>query len=122
MPFIFIVSVISIMRFPCLQIGIENIVVFVNKIDSADQEMLELVEMELRDLLNEIGFKGDEIPFVFGSALNALEVSAVILFFPAKINCGDILIEASRLPLKNGLGVDRFNFRVKILKRVRILF
>ncbi|GFU36950.1 elongation factor Tu, mitochondrial [Nephila pilipes] len=55
------------------QIGIDHIVVFINKIDSADQEMIELVEMELRDLLTEIGYKGDEIPFVYGSALNALE-------------------------------------------------
>ncbi|KAG8176453.1 hypothetical protein JTE90_023100 [Oedothorax gibbosus] len=55
------------------QIGIEHIVVFINKIDSADQEMVELVEMELRELMSEIGFKGDDIPFVYGSALNALQ-------------------------------------------------
>ncbi|CAL1266216.1 unnamed protein product [Larinioides sclopetarius] len=55
------------------QIGIDHIVVFINKIDSADQEMIELVEMELRDLLTEIGYKGEEIPFVYGSALYALE-------------------------------------------------
>lgn len=55
------------------QIGIENIVVFINKVDSADQEMVELVEMELRELMTEIGYKGDDIPFVFGSALYALD-------------------------------------------------
>lgn len=55
------------------QIGIEHIVVFVNKVDSADQEMVELVEMELRELMTEIGYNGDDIPFVFGSALYALE-------------------------------------------------
>lgn len=43
--------------------------------DSADQEMIELVEMELRELMTEIGFKGDDVPFVFGSALYALEVN-----------------------------------------------
>lgn len=50
---------------------------FVNKIDSADQEMVELVELELRELMCEIGFKGDDIPFVYGSALYALEVSSL---------------------------------------------
>ncbi|XP_054723068.1 elongation factor Tu, mitochondrial-like [Uloborus diversus] len=55
------------------QIGIEHIVVFINKVDSADQEMSELVEMELRELMTEIGYDGDKIPFVFGSALYALE-------------------------------------------------
>ncbi|XP_071039584.1 elongation factor Tu, mitochondrial [Parasteatoda tepidariorum] len=55
------------------QIGIEHIVVFINKVDSADQEMIELVEMELRELMSEIGYKGDDIPFIHGSALNALE-------------------------------------------------
>uniref|UniRef100_G3MM69 Elongation factor Tu n=1 Tax=Amblyomma maculatum TaxID=34609 RepID=G3MM69_AMBMU len=55
------------------QIGIEHIVVFLNKADAADKEMLELVEMELRELLTEYGFKGDEVPVVIGSALYALE-------------------------------------------------
>lgn len=43
------------------------------QVDAADQEMTELVEMEMRELLNEMGWKGDEIPFVKGSALCALE-------------------------------------------------
>lgn len=43
------------------QIGIDNIVVYINKADAADKEMIELVEMELRDLMNEIGFKGKGI-------------------------------------------------------------
>jgi elongation factor Tu len=55
------------------QIGIENIVVFINKADAADKEMIELVEMELKDLLKEIGYNPDKIPFVSGSALAALE-------------------------------------------------
>nr|UPQ64775.1 elongation factor Tu [Plectrocnemia conspersa] len=55
------------------QIGIEHIVVYINKVDAADQEMTELVEMEIRELLTEMGFNGDDIPFVKGSALFALE-------------------------------------------------
>lgn len=54
------------------QIGIQKLVVFINKADVADDEMLELVEMEVRDLLNEIGFDGDNTPIVSGSALKAL--------------------------------------------------
>ena len=49
--------------------------VFVNKVDAADQEMVELVEMEIRELLSEFGFDGDNTPVVCGSALCALEVS-----------------------------------------------
>jgi len=55
------------------QIGIENIVVFINKADAADSEMIELVEMELKDLLVEIGFDANKVPFVSGSALAALQ-------------------------------------------------
>lgn len=55
------------------QVGVENLVVFVNKADMVDDpEMIELVEMEMRDVLNEYGFKGDDIPVVVGSALCAL--------------------------------------------------
>lgn len=55
------------------QIGIENIVVYLNKVDAADAEMTELAEMELRELMNELGFKGDDVPIIHGSALCALE-------------------------------------------------
>ncbi|KAL7625712.1 translation elongation factor Tu [Parahypoxylon ruwenzoriense] len=56
------------------QIGIQKIVVFVNKVDAVDDpEMLELVEMEMRELLTHYGFEGDETPVVLGSALMALE-------------------------------------------------
>lgn len=55
------------------QIGINDIVVYINKIDAADKEMVELVEIELRELLSEIGYNGDEVPFVCGSALAAME-------------------------------------------------
>lgn len=54
------------------QIGIKKLVVFINKADAADSEMIDLVEMEVRDLLTEIGFDGENTPVVAGSALKAL--------------------------------------------------
>ena len=59
------------------QVGVPYIVVFMNKTDMVDdEELLELVEMEIRDLLNEYEFPGDDIPIVRGSALKALEAAA----------------------------------------------
>ncbi len=56
------------------QVGVKNIVVFLNKVDMVDDpELVELVEMEVRELLNKNKFSGDEIPFIKGSALAALE-------------------------------------------------
>ncbi|KAK3905308.1 elongation factor Tu GTP binding domain-containing protein [Staphylotrichum tortipilum] len=56
------------------QVGVQRIVVFVNKVDALeDPEMLELVEMEMRELLSSYGFDGDNTPVVLGSALCALE-------------------------------------------------
>jgi elongation factor Tu len=56
------------------QVGVPYIVVFLNKVDMVDDpELLELVEVEVRDLLNEYEFPGDDIPVVTGSALKALE-------------------------------------------------
>ena len=56
------------------QVGVPYIVVFMNKCDMVDdEELLELVEMEIRDLLNEYEFPGDDIPVIQGSALKALE-------------------------------------------------
>ncbi|KJZ74237.1 Elongation factor Tu [Hirsutella minnesotensis 3608] len=55
------------------QVGVQKIVVFVNKVDAIDDpEMLELVEMEMRELLTTYGFEGDETPVIMGSALMAL--------------------------------------------------
>ena len=55
------------------QVGVPYIVVFLNKADMVDdEELLELVEMEVRELLNEYGFPGDDIPIIRGSALGAL--------------------------------------------------
>ncbi len=58
------------------QVGVPYIVVFMNKTDQVDdEELLELVEMEIRDLLSEYDFPGDDIPIVKGSALQALEAA-----------------------------------------------
>jgi elongation factor Tu len=57
------------------QVGVPYIVVFLNKCDLVDdQELIDLVEMEVRDLLNQYGFPGDETPFVRGSAWKALNL------------------------------------------------
>ena len=56
------------------QVGVPAIVVFLNKCDMVDdEELIELVEMELRELLDKYEFPGDDVPFVKGSALKALE-------------------------------------------------
>ena len=59
------------------QVGVHYIIVFMNKTDQVDDpELLELVEMEVRELLNEYEFPGDDIPIIKGSALKALEYAA----------------------------------------------
>src|SRR5690606_31198771 len=56
------------------QVGVPALVVFLNKVDQVDdEELLELVEMEVRELLSSYDFPGDEIPIVKGSALAAVE-------------------------------------------------
>lgn len=57
------------------QIGIQHVVVFINKVDAADQEMVELVEMEIRELMTEMGYDGDKAPVIKG------------LFDPFKVIC-----------------------------------
>jgi len=59
------------------QVGVPRIVVFLNKVDAVDdEEILELVEMELRELLTKYEFPGDDIPIIRGSALHALEAAS----------------------------------------------
>ncbi|MGX7441862.1 elongation factor Tu [Aerococcus urinae] len=59
------------------QVGVPYFVVFLNKCDMVDdEELLELVELEVRDLLSEYGFPGDDVPVIKGSALKALEGDA----------------------------------------------
>ena len=66
------------------QVGVPYIVVFLNKADMVDdKELLELVEMEVRDLLSEYDFPGDETPIIIGSALKALEGDTSEIGVPA---------------------------------------
>jgi len=58
------------------QVGVPRIVVFLNKVDIADPELLDLVEMELRELLTSYNYPGNEIPIIRGSATKALEAYA----------------------------------------------
>ena len=59
------------------QVGVPYIIVFMNKCDMVDdEELLELVEMEVRELLSEYEFPGDDLPVIQGSALKALEGEA----------------------------------------------
>jgi len=59
------------------QVGVPYILVFMNKVDQVDDpELLELVEMEIRDLLSQYGFPGDDTPIIKGSALKAMEAAA----------------------------------------------
>ncbi|MDL1971764.1 MAG: elongation factor Tu [Deltaproteobacteria bacterium] len=56
------------------QVGVPSVVVFLNKIDLVkDEELIELVELEVRELLSKYGFSGDDVPVIKGSALKALE-------------------------------------------------
>ena len=73
------------------QVNVPAIVVFLNKIDLVDDpELLELVELELRDMLNKYGFPGDEIPIVRGDALSAYQHPED----PEKAKCIDELMDA----------------------------
>ncbi len=58
------------------QVGVPKIVVFLNKMDMADEELVELVEMDVRELLTKNGYDGDNVPIIKGSALKALEGDA----------------------------------------------
>ncbi|WCR59931.1 MAG: Elongation factor Tu [Wolbachia endosymbiont of Ctenocephalides felis wCfeF] len=55
------------------QVGVKHIVVYINKADVADHDMIGLVEMEVRELLTKYGFPGEEVPVIVGSALKVLE-------------------------------------------------
>ncbi len=77
------------------QVGIPHIVVFLNKLDMVDdEELVELVEMEVRELLSEYDFPGDDIPVIAGSALKALEgdekYADIIM---------DLMAEVDKIPL-----------------------
>ena len=79
------------------QVGVPYIVVFMNKVDQVDdEELLELVEMEIRELLSEYDFPGDEIPIIKGSALKALEAltAGKIAKEPPECQCIFALMDA----------------------------
>ena len=58
------------------QVGVKQIIVFLNKLDMADPDLVDLVEVEVRELLSKYNFPGDEVPVIKGSALKALEGDA----------------------------------------------
>ena len=77
------------------QVGVPRIVVFMNKCDQVDDpELLELVEMEIRELLNKYGFPGDDTPIVKGSALKALEALSAGKNDDPSVNAIDELMKA----------------------------
>ncbi len=76
------------------QVGVPSIVVFMNKCDQVDdEELLELVEMDIRDLLNQYEFPGDDTPIIRGSALDALESTSTDPNAP-EYKCINELLEA----------------------------
>jgi len=77
------------------QVGVPHIVVFMNKVDQVDDaELLELVEMEIREILSKYGFPGDDTPIIKGSALKALEAVTSGNANSAATKCLDELMEA----------------------------
>ena len=77
------------------QVGVPYIVVFMNKIDQVDDpELLDLVEMDIRDLLTEYGFPGDKTPIIKGSALKALEAAKAGNITGPDTKCIDELMDA----------------------------
>ena len=84
------------------QVGVPYIVVFLNKADMVDDaELLELVEMEVRDLLSSYEFPGDDIPIVVGSALKALEGDTSDIGVPAIEKLVDTMDEYFPIPVRN---------------------
>lgn len=74
------------------QVGVPNIVVFVNKCDTVEHdEILELVELEIRDLLNAYQYPGDDTPFIYGSALKVIQDDANPKWEEAILNLTDTL-------------------------------
>jgi len=81
------------------QVGVKYIVVFLNKVDMVDDaELLELVEMEVRELLSKYDFPGDKTPIIKGSALKALEGDQSEIGVPAVVKLVDALDSYIPLP------------------------
>jgi elongation factor Tu len=84
------------------QVGVPHIVVFLNKADMVDDaELLELVEMEVRDLLNSYEFPGDDTPIVAGSALKALEGDTSDIGVPAVLKLVETMDEYFPSPMRD---------------------
>ncbi|WP_237760781.1 elongation factor Tu, partial [Legionella rubrilucens] len=84
------------------QVGVPYIVVFMNKADMVDDpELLELVEMEVRDLLSSYEFPGDDIPIVVGSALKALEGDTSEIGVPAIVKLVETMDSYIPEPVRN---------------------
>jgi elongation factor Tu len=84
------------------QVGVPNIIVFLNKADMVDDaELLELVEMEVRDLLSSYKFPGDDVPVIKGSALKALEGDKSEIGEPAILKLIDAMDEYFPLPQRD---------------------
>jgi elongation factor Tu len=81
------------------QVGVPHIVVYLNKADMVDdKELLELVEMEVRDLLTQYGFPGDKTPIVVGSALKALEGDESEIGIPSIMKLAEVMDEFIPIP------------------------
>ncbi|CAL8121960.1 unnamed protein product [Orchesella dallaii] len=83
------------------QVGVENIVVFINKCDIVGKDVTELVELEVRELLTDFGFDGSSIPFLFGSALLALNGDQGEFGEPSIYKLMDALDEHVPLPTRD---------------------
>jgi elongation factor Tu len=84
------------------QVGVPNIIVFLNKADMVDDaELLELVEMEVRDLLSSYKFPGDDVPVIKGSALKALEGDKSEIGEPSILKLIDAMDDYFPLPQRD---------------------
>lgn len=83
------------------QVGISKIVVFINKADQVDREMLDLVELELRELLCDFGFDGINCPVIVGSALQALRGHETELGEPSIRKLMDAIDEYIPIPVRD---------------------
>ena len=79
----------------------KDLVVYVNKCDLVDSEVQELVEMEIRELLTDFGFKGSDCPVIFGSAMKALEGDTSDIGMGSIRRLTDALDEAIPLPVRD---------------------
>jgi translation elongation factor EF-Tu-like GTPase len=83
------------------QVGIEKIVVFINKVDQVDNEVLELVEIEVRELLTDFGFDGINTPFISGSALLAMKGDSSPIGVPSIRKLLQVLDDYVTIPVRD---------------------